>query len=160
VIIGELDGQTTDRVTRIAAAFRGAGLESRISDRIDVDLRQKFIFLSAIAAACGLSRAPIGDVRDRPLGRRLLRRAVQEAVDVARAREIPLPDDETSQVVAAIEALPPGTKPSFLLDLEAGRETELDILSGAVSRYADAAGIATPVHDTVTVALANVLPTM
>ncbi len=155
VIIGELDGQTTDRITRIATAFRDAGVDARISDRIDVDLWQKFVFLSAIAAACGLARAPLGDVRERPLGRRLLQRAVQEAVDVARARGIPLPNDETAQVVAAIDALPPGTKPSLLLDLESGRPTEVNVLSGAVSRYAEAAGIPAPIHDTVTAALSS-----
>lgn len=155
VIIGELDGQTTDRITRIAAAFHGAGVDARISDRIDVDLWQKFVFLAAIAAACGLARAPLGEVRERPLGRRLLQRAVQESVDVARARGIPLPDDETAQVVAAIDALPPGTKPSLLLDLESGRQTEVNVLSGAVSRYAEAAGIPVPIHDAVTVALGS-----
>jgi 2-dehydropantoate 2-reductase len=155
VIIGELDGQTTDRVARIVAAFRDAGTDARVSNRIDVDLWQKFVFLSAIAAACGLARAPIGVVRDRPLGRRLLQRAVQEAVDVARARGIPLPDDETARVVAAIDALPAGTKPSFLLDLESGGPTELDVLSGAVSRYADKAGTSAPIHDAVTAALAR-----
>ena len=76
VIIGELDGQTTDRVTRIAEAFRDAGADARVSNQIDVDLWQKFIFLSAIAAACGLARAPIRVLRERPLGRRLLQRAV------------------------------------------------------------------------------------
>jgi 2-dehydropantoate 2-reductase len=85
----------------------------------------------------------------------LLQRAVQEVVDVARARGIPLPDDETAQVVGAIDALPPGTKPSFLLDLESGGPTELDILSGAVSRYADKAGIPAPIHDAVTAALSS-----
>ena len=155
VIIGELDGQTSDRVTRIAAAFRDAGADARVSTRIEVDLWQKFIFLSAIAAACGLARAPIGVLRARPHGGRLLQRAVQEAVDVARARGITLPDDETAQVVGAIDALPPGTKPSFLLDLEAGGPTELDVLSGAVSRYADEAGLSAPIHDAVTAALAN-----
>src|ERR1700682_6451781 len=47
VIIGELDGQTTDRVTRIAAAFRDAGADARVSNRIDVDLWHKFLFLPA-----------------------------------------------------------------------------------------------------------------
>jgi 2-dehydropantoate 2-reductase len=153
VIIGELEGQTTDRVTRIAAAFHDAGIDARVSNYIDVDLWQKFVFLVAIAAACGLARAPVGSIRDRPLGRRLFQRAVQEAVDVARARGIPLPDDETARVVGAIDALPPGTKPSFLLDLESGGPNELDILSGAVSRYAEEAGIAAPIHDAVTAIL-------
>jgi 2-dehydropantoate 2-reductase len=155
VIIGELDGQTTDRATRIATAFRDAGTDARVSNRIEVDLWQKFVFLAAIAAACGLAHVPIGVLRERPLGRRLLQRAVQEVVDVARARGIPLPDDETAQVTGAIDALPPGTKPSFLLDLESGGPTELDILSGAVSRYADEAGIPAPIHDAVTAALAD-----
>jgi 2-dehydropantoate 2-reductase len=140
-------------VTRIAATFRDAGADARVSNRIEVDLWQKFIFLSAIAAACGLARAPIGVVRERPRGRRLLQRAVQEVVDVARARGITLSDDETAQVVGAIDALPPGTKPSFLLDLESGGPTELDVLSGAVSRYAEEAGISAPIHDTATAAL-------
>lgn len=153
VIIGELPGTSTDRVRRIAEAFRDAGVEARVSDRIEVDLWRKFVFLAAIAAACGIARAPIGIVRDRPLGGRLLLRAVQEAVDVARARGITLASDETAQVVATIGALPAATKPSFLLDLESGRETELDVLSGAISRYASEAGISTPVHDTVTAAL-------
>jgi 2-dehydropantoate 2-reductase len=155
VIIGELDGQTTDRVTRIATAFRDAGADTRVSSRIDVDLWQKFIFLAAIAAGCGLARVPVGVLRERRLGRRLFQRAVQEVVDVARARGIPLPDDETTQVTGAIDALPRGTKPSFLLDLEAGGPTELDILSGAVSRYAEEAGIPAPIHDAVTAALAG-----
>jgi 2-dehydropantoate 2-reductase len=154
VIIGEHDGQTTDRVTRIATAFRDAGADARVSNRIEVDLWQKFIFLAAIAGVCGLARAPIGVVRERPLGRRLFQRAVQEVVDVARARGMPLPDDETAQITGAIDALPPGTKPSFLLDLESGRPTELDVLSGAVSRYAEEAGIPAPIHDAVTAALA------
>jgi 2-dehydropantoate 2-reductase len=153
VIVGELDDQTTDRVTHIAAAFRGAGAEARVSNRIEVDLWEKFVFIAAMAASCGLARSPVGPLREKPLGRRLLQRAVQEVVDVARARGIALAADETAQVVGAIDALPPGTKPSFLLDLEAGGPNELDVLSGAVSRYAEKAGVQTPVHDTVTAAL-------
>jgi 2-dehydropantoate 2-reductase len=153
VIVGELDGRVTDRVTRIVAAFRDIGVDASASNQIDVDLWQKFVFIAALAASCGLARTPVGPLRDRPLGRRLLQRAVQEVVDVARARGIPLAADETAQVVGAIDALPPGTKPSFLLDLEAGGPTELATLSGAVSRYADAAGVGAPVHDTVAAVL-------
>jgi 2-dehydropantoate 2-reductase len=153
VIVGEMDHRGTERVTRIVAAFRDAGVDASASNQIEVDLWQKFVFIAALAASCGLARTPVGPLRDRPLGRRLLQRAVQEVVDVARARGIPLPADETAQVVGAIDGLPSGTKPSFLLDLESGGPTELATLSGAVSRYADAAGVATPVHDTVAAVL-------
>jgi 2-dehydropantoate 2-reductase len=155
VIVGELDGRITDRVTRIAAAFRGAGVDARESKQIELELWQKFVFIAAIAASCGLARSPLGPLRDRPLGRRMLERAVHEVVNVARARGVPLAADEAAQVVAAIDALPPATKPSFLLDLESGGPTELDVLSGAVSRYAEEAGVAAPIHDTATLILAR-----
>ncbi|HJP59309.1 MAG TPA: ketopantoate reductase C-terminal domain-containing protein, partial [Gemmatimonadaceae bacterium] len=150
VIVGELDNRASDRTTRIAAAFRDAGVDVRTSTEIQTDLWEKFVFIASMAAACGLARSAIGPVRDAPLGRRLLQRAVQEVVDVATARGISLPAEEAARVLGAIDALPPGTKPSFLLDVEAGGKTELDILSGAVSRYAEAAGVSTPVHDTAT----------
>ena len=74
---------------------------------------------------------------------------------VARARGIPLPEDEVTRVLGVIEGLPAGMKPSFLVDLEAAGPTELDILSGAVSRFAEQAGVQVPLHDTATVALAT-----
>src|SRR2546422_10047837 len=76
------------RVDRIAGAFRNAGMDARASDRIQMELWQKFVFLAALAAACGLARSPIGPLRAAPLGRRLLQRAIEEIVAVARAREI------------------------------------------------------------------------
>ena len=150
VIVGELDNRTSDRTARIAGAFRDAGIDARTSTGIQTDLWDKFVFIASMAATCGLARSAIGPVREAPLGRRLLQRAVQEVVDVATARRFPLPAEETALVLGAIDALPPATKPSFLLDVEAGGKTELDILSGAVSRYAAAAGVSTPVHDTAT----------
>src|SRR3989475_8425910 len=49
-----------------------------------------------------------------------------------------------SRVLGVIDGLPPAMKPSFLVDLETGGPTELDILSGAVSRFAEEAGDAPP----------------
>jgi len=150
VIVGELDGRVSERVSRIAAAFRDAGVDARASDQIVMELWKKFVFIASMAAGCGLARSPIGPVREIAYGRRLLERAVREVVDVASARGIALAQDEVAQVVGAIDGLPPGTKPSFLLDVEAGGQTELDVLSGAVSRYGEAAHVGTPVHDTAT----------
>src|SRR3989454_8535931 len=144
VVVGEPDGRTSDRVDRIAGAFRDAGVDARASDRIQVELWQKFVFLAGVAAACGLARSPIGPLRVAPLGRRLLQRAIEEIVAVARARGIGLPEEEVARVLGVIDGLPPAMKPSFLVDLETGGPTELDILSGAVSRFAEEAGISPP----------------
>ena len=156
MVVGELRGGSSDRAIAIADAFAGAGIDARASDVIDVELWQKFVFITALAAVCGMARAPIGAVRDAPGGRRLIERAVGEVVAVARARGVALPPDEAERTTAYIHTLPPGMKPSFLLDLESGGATELDTLSGSVARFAAGAGIECPVHETATAVLSVV----
>jgi 2-dehydropantoate 2-reductase len=152
-VIGELGGGVSDRASALAAALRGANIDARASDSIDIELWQKFVFITAVAGVCGLTRTPIGSVRDAPDGRKLIERAVSEVVAVARAKGVVLPPNETANTCAFIETLPPGMKPSFLLDLEAGGQTELATLSGAVARFASELGIECPFHETVNTVL-------
>ncbi len=153
VAVGERTGKSSERVRRIAEAFQQAGAEARVSEEILADLWRKFAFIASMAAACGLARGPIGPVRDAPYGRLLLGRAVREVLAVARARGLSLADDEDAKILAFIDSLGGGMKPSFLVDLEAGGPNELEDLSGAVSRLGREAGVETPVHDTATAAL-------
>ena len=153
VAVGERAGGPSERVRRIVEAFQGAGAEARVSEDISTDLWRKFAFIAPMAAACGLARAPIGPVRDAPYGKLLLTRAVREVLAVARAREVHLAEDEEAKILAFIDTIGGGMKPSFLLDLEAGGRNELDDLCGAVSRLGLEVGVETPVHDTATAAL-------
>jgi 2-dehydropantoate 2-reductase len=153
IVVGELGGGQSERASAIATALRDAGIDARTSESIDVELWQKYVFITALAAVCGLARTSIGPVREASGGRRLIERAVNEVVAVARARGIALPDDEAPRTCAYIETLPAGMKPSFLLDLESGGPTELDTLSGYIARFAAEAGIECPVHETATAAL-------
>lgn len=153
VAVGERAGGPSERVRRIVDAFQQAGAEARVSEEILTDLWRKFAFITSTAAACGLSRAPIGAVRDALYGRLLLERAVKEVLAVARARGLRLDDDESSKILSFIDSIGPAIKPSFLVDLERGGPNELDDLSGAVSRLGREAGVETPVHDTATAAL-------
>jgi 2-dehydropantoate 2-reductase len=153
VAVGERAGRPSDRVLQIVRAFQEAGAEARVSEDILADLWRKFAFIASMAAACGLARGPIGAVRTAPFGNLLLERAVREVLAVGRALGIALGDDEESKILAFVASLGPALKPSFLVDLEAGGPTELEDLSGAVSRLGRAAGVETPVHDTATAAL-------
>ena len=159
IVIGELpdsgieNADLAPRLKEIAKAFQDAGVEAQVSTDIRADLWRKFSFISAMAAACGLSRAPVGAVRAAPLGPVLLERAIREVVTVARAKKIKLADDEAARILAFCNSLPPAMKPSLLVDLEAGRPTEIDELCGTVGRIGRSVGIETPIHDTALAAL-------
>jgi 2-dehydropantoate 2-reductase len=154
VIVGELPNGSSPRTKKIAAVFADAGAEATASEDITLALWQKFVFLASIAAACGLTRLPIGPVRDTPLGAKLIERAVREAVAVGRARGIALSRDEEARVLSQINSIPATTQPSLLLDLLAGSPTEIDVLSGAIARFAEENKIETPVHDAAALILA------
>jgi len=153
VVVGERTGGVSARAERIAAAFRETGVEARASADITADLWRKLAFIATMAAGCGLSRGPVGPIRDKPLGRAVLERAVREVLAVGRALGVSLGEDDAARILGFVDILGPTLKPSFLLDLEAGRPTEIDDLCGAVSRLGRQAGVETPVHDVATAVL-------
>ena len=157
VVVGELAGGLSPRATEIAAVFTGAGAEARASGEIQLELWRKFVFITTMASCCGLARAPIGPVRTAPLGQVLLERAAAESMAVGRALGIGFAPDEMSRLMAQIAPLPEQFAPSFLLDLQQGGRTELDGLSGAVSRLGRQVGVPTPVHDTAVAAFGAAL---
>jgi 2-dehydropantoate 2-reductase len=157
VVLGELDASQPERAQRIAAmvrAFREVGVDSEVSRNITADLWRKFAFIASLAAACGLSRSALGPLRATPLGHLMIERLVHEVINVARARKVSLASDEAERTMKTMGGLPDAMKPSLLVDLEAGRPTEIDDLSGAVSRLGKVAGVETPVHDTAAAAIA------
>ncbi len=154
MVCGEREGgRVSERTERIAAAFREAGIEARASAEIQVDVWRKFAFIAAMAAACGLARSPIGAIRDKPMGHVLIERLIREVLAVGRALGIALPDDTDVKILSFVDGLAAPMKPSLLLDLEAGGRTEIDDLSGAVSRLGRKAGVETPSHDVATAVL-------
>jgi 2-dehydropantoate 2-reductase len=153
VVVGELDGGLSSRASEIATLFSTAGVDARATAEMALELWRKFELITTLAAGCGLSRTAVGALRTAPLGRALLEHAAAESVAVGRARTVPLADDEEARVMSAVDGVPDGMKPSFLLDVERGGPTELDVLSGAVSRMGHELSVPTPVHDVVVAAI-------
>lgn len=155
VIVGERSGGLSERSERIAAIFKDAGADAQASAEINVDLWRKLTFIASMAAACGLSRTPVGLIRDKPLGRLMIERLVHEAIAVGQALGIALTRDDETTILGFADSLGASLKPSLLLDLESGGPTEIDDLSGAISRLGRRAGVETPVHDAATAVLGS-----
>ena len=155
VVIGERTGGLSERAERIAALFRDVGVDSQASAEIGVDLWRKLSFIASMAAACGLSRTSVGAIRDKPLGRLLIERLIHEAITVGQGLGLALTREDETRILGFADSLAAPLKPSLLVDLEAGRPTEIDDLSGAISRLGRKAGVETPVHDVATAALGD-----
>jgi 2-dehydropantoate 2-reductase len=150
---GELDGRRSTRVEAFAAALQAAGVEHALSEAIERDIWAKMVFLATFAGLTALVRLPIGPIRGDPETRALYQAGLAEALAVARARGIALPEDFVATTLARTDQLPAEMKSSMLEDLERGRRLELAWLSGAIARMGRELAVPTPVHALIATAL-------
>jgi 2-dehydropantoate 2-reductase len=130
----------------LANAFVAAGLDARVGDDVDLLLWRKLLIVAVInplGALTGRTNGAI--VTDDDLIPRA-RALCAEAAAVARAEGVD-PADAWEAVVAAARATA-ANRNSMLQDLDAGRPTEIDAISGAIVRRAKAHGIAVPLTET------------
>ncbi len=145
LVFGEARESQSWRLETLEAGCRGAGIDCLLSPDIAVEVWKKFVFLAPFAGITCAGRTSIGAVREDPLLWRRFMAMVEEAVAVARAQGVDLPEGTEAERIELARKLPTEMKSSMLHDLEAGRRLELDWLSGAVVRLGEAAAVATPV---------------
>jgi 2-dehydropantoate 2-reductase len=146
IIIGELDNQRTDRITRIEGVFKRAGLAITVARDIQVALWTKFLFIASFSGVGAMADAPAGVIRCDPKWRTQILKAMEEIYTLAHARGINLPPDSIDTVMAAVDALPEDATSSMQRDIAAGKPSELESQNGAVVRMARESGIAVPTH--------------
>lgn len=144
---GHLDNRPDPRVNALSEIFNHcSGVKSSIPDDIQTAMWQKFMLITPWSGLGAVSRAPVGVLLEQPETRDLLTEAIEEVLQLGRAREIDLPSDSVSKTLATLEGIPPNSTTSMQRDLVAGRPSELDAQSGAVVRLAYEAGIETPIN--------------
>jgi 2-dehydropantoate 2-reductase len=148
LVFGDRGGAVSPRAKALEEVCKAAGIEAVATDKIDVEIWQKFVFLASIAGLASMTRRSMGVINADPDLRALLGDAVSEVVAVARAKGVELGSDAASRVTQNIGAMPAEAKPSMLQDLERGNRIEVEGLSGKVTALGRQLGVPTPVHRT------------
>ncbi len=148
--LGELRGPRTERLERIAETWRTAGFTVQTYDDIDRLVWEKLICNVCFSGVCGLLDASIGDVMGDEQAWAVASACAVEAYDVGRALGVNLEFDDPVAHVRAFGQKIPAAHPSLLLDLRAGRRTEIAFINGAIPRVGRTVGLRAPVNATVT----------
>jgi 2-dehydropantoate 2-reductase len=150
IAFGRADKKPDDRLKAFVDAGKAAKLDIALSDDIQRELWQKFIFLTAMAGSTASLRSPIGPIVADPELRGFFHALMKEAFAVGKAKGVTLDptyvDDRMNFVTTKVE---PGMKASMAHDLERGNRLELDWLAGKVRALGSELGIPTPASDTV-----------
>jgi 2-dehydropantoate 2-reductase len=150
VRLGERHGPATPRVEAIAQVWRAAGFNVQTDDDVDRVIWEKLICNVSFSGPCAVLGCTIGEVIADRHAWTVASRCGQEAFEVARALDVSLGFDDVGSYVRNFGLKIPGARPSMLLDLMAGRRSEIDFINGAIPRAGRKTGVATPFNEAVT----------
>jgi 2-dehydropantoate 2-reductase len=150
---GPLQPEQRPLLERLFERCSAAGIETVLSDDIQLEIWSKFARLTAFSGMTAVTRCPIGPLQADPDLWAMTRAAIGESVAVARAKGVALPVTLIDEIAESMRTMPPQSKTSMLGDLENGRRLELPWLSGTVVRFGEQIGVATPVHRFITTVL-------
>ncbi|WP_028346361.1 ketopantoate reductase family protein [Bradyrhizobium murdochi] len=129
----------------LAEMLQAAGIGITIADDIERTLWSKLIINCAFNALSAVASIPYGPMLEVKGTRDVVTSAVQEAISVARASGVSIPDDLMEHILN-IPAMMPNQMSSTAQDLARGKPSEIDFLNGHVVRKGAELGIATPTN--------------
>ena len=145
--IGEPSGERSDRVVAISQALMAAGFKAPVARDIRSEIWVKLWGNLAFNPLSALTHATLEQICRHCGTRETARRMMTEAQAVAEKLGVAFKID-VDQRIAGAEAVG-AHKTSMLQDVEAGRETELQALLGAVVELARITATPTPTIDAV-----------
>jgi 2-dehydropantoate 2-reductase len=143
--VGELDGADTQRLRAVCAAMSAGGCDARPTARIRQEVWTKLVGNLAYNPVAALTLARMSDINDNPALIGLIRRMIEECMQVAASygEPVEVSVDRRLDMARRVGA----AKVSMHQDLERGRPIEVDAIVGSVVELARKAAVPTPVTD-------------
>lgn len=153
LLLGELEGGTSERTRRVEELLTVEGLRVTAVDDIVDRMWHKWAFIVAAGVVTCLLRNNVGNIVAAPGGTEAVLGTVAEAEAVVAAAGHPVPLAVHHATVRALTAEGSTFTSSLYRDVVAGRDGETEHLLGAFQTCAREHGVATPLLDLVLVQL-------
>ena len=145
--VGELDGSTSEQVTRVSECFTKAGFKAPVLDNIRAEIWLKLWGNLTFNPISALTGSTLVDICQYPLTRELAAAMMTEAEVVAGKLGISFRVPLAKRIAGAEKV--GKHKTSMLQDVEAGREPEIDALVASVVELGRLTNTPTPHIDAV-----------
>jgi 2-dehydropantoate 2-reductase len=145
--IQELDPVSKGAAVAIAEALTQCGLPTEHTSQIVTMVWRKAVLNACMNPVCAVTGLTMNRAMSDPIIFQIVESLVKECIQVARANEISLGWDFFVNALAYMRSAG-DHKPSMLMDIEAGRRTEIDYMNGKFLEYGARVGLATPFNKT------------
>lgn len=147
IVFGERSNIKTPRISAVKNLFDKSGIDSQVPHDIMRELWYKFLVntgLNPIGAIAGANYGMFNEISELKSAAILLHR---EVISVANAMGIALSPGDIERALGIFDSISPVGRCSMLQDMDNGRETEIDMLCGAVMRLGEHYNIKTPCNE-------------
>lgn len=140
----------------VAERFSACGLPCTVSDDVKGQIWHKLFTNTAASSLTAILQVPLHFIAENPSARQLMAALCREAVAVAAKNGAVFDEEEIISEVEGVCRNARGGYTSIYADIQNGRPTEVDTISGSVVSAAKKAGVPVPCHEMV-VALIHAL---
>lgn len=144
---GMLVEDTDGFLSKLKEAFDSCGFHLRIHDNIQQLIWDKLFTNVSLSAVTGILQADMGYIAENAYAWNMTAELIHEAVMTAKAMGLDCDEKAIMEKVKKTSLGSPNGRTSIRADLEAGRKTEVDTISGAVVRAAAKVNIPVPAHE-------------
>jgi 2-dehydropantoate 2-reductase len=137
-----------DLAETVSNAFEESGIDSKVTGDIMAEVWMKVIVNASINPITALVRSENACIEEDPELRELAKNVCEEAVAVAKASGVRLPRCDPLDKVMGVVAATRKNRSSMLQDVEAGRRTEIDEITGAIVKEARKHGVPATANET------------
>jgi len=137
--------ESREHYLEIEKLFAMTGLKHKLTDKIELETWRKYLLISAFASMTSYYAVPLGVIAKEHVDE--LAALLEEIRSVSNAKGIMLTDKNIQNVLERVQSVPFDSKTSMQLDFEAGKQTEVEALSGYIVREGERLDIETPVME-------------
>ena len=143
---GKISIEAHPAVGPMEEALKSADFKVEIVNDARSMVWSKLIINAAINPLTALLKIPNGELLERPAARELMRALAEEAASVASAEKANLPFRDPVAFVEDVARKTAANHSSMLQDVLRGAPTEIDAISGAITRIGQRHHIPTPIN--------------
>lgn len=140
-------GKYDERVVVLKEFFDRVGLASEVPEDMLLSLWHKFMMNVGVNQTSAVLECQYGVLQREGEARSIVESAMQEAVALSAYEGVALTQSNVDCGLEVLNTLSPTGKCSMLQDIEARRETEVDIFGGTVVELGKKHNVPTPVND-------------
>ena len=144
LVFGPRDGKGTPKMMEIERIFKKAGIDAKLTEKIALELWNKFLFVVSFSSATVVGKCPIGEALSNPKTLTIYKEVLKEAIEVGEREGVCFESDIFETTLNGALSFDSMTKSSLLVDLENHRQTEVEALQGVVIRLAEKNGVSVP----------------